>query len=231
MIWRLRRSNPVPHRHDLMWVSPEGWEACLEMQPRLRQLPSVRSWITAGRPVIRRRLMPGDNPKCCPAAITTPLAEGRMRIGLEVTADAIVHVEKPPALVTVQKTLPLTWQATLERIVATGHRHGLTPRVFGSAMWQVVTGHPYLTDRSDIDLLWHVPDARLAESAALCLSLQKIGQDAPVRLDGEIMRDDGLSMNWREFDISRSDRDILVKSDTGANLMSQKDFVGQRRTP
>ena len=39
-----------------------------------------------------------------------------------------------------------------------GETVGITPRVFGALLWEDVTGLPYLTEQSDLDLLRRGPD-------------------------------------------------------------------------
>ncbi len=82
-------------------------------------------------------------------------------------------------------------------LVAFGERAALTPCVFGALLWQHLTGLPYLTARSDLDLLWNVSDE--AAAAPLLRALLRLDAAGPIRLDGELVLPDGAGVNWREL--------------------------------
>ena len=65
-----------------------------------------------------------------------------------------------------------------------------------------------MTDRSDLDLLLHVHrDTDLHPPGR---RPGRIEAAAPMRLDGELIRDDGAAVNWREFHAGA--REVLVKT-------------------
>ena len=97
-------------------------------------------------------------------------------------------------------------------------------RVFGSLAWRALTGLDYLTDRSDLDLLLHVH--RDTDIHRLTAELAGIEAAAPMRLDGELVRDDGAAVNWREFHAGA--REILVKTDRRRQLCSTASSFLQR---
>jgi phosphoribosyl-dephospho-CoA transferase len=94
----------------------------------------------------------------------------------------------------------------------------VSPRVFGSLLWEHLTAQPYLTPKSDLDLLWSVADSRSA--AGLVEGLQRLDADSPFRLDGELELSDGGGVNWRELSqAGGAGRDaVLVKTMNGAEL-------------
>ena len=104
---------------------------------------------------------------------------------------------------------------------------GLAPRVFGSAMWQHVTGLPYLHERSDLDLLWDIPPGLdpAPVVAQLVAALQALDAGPGPRLDGEIVLDRARAANWREL-VPGAAREVLVKTDTAVTLMSRGSFLG-----
>jgi phosphoribosyl-dephospho-CoA transferase len=88
------------------------------------------------------------------------------------------------------------WQPVLAALLDLGEAVETTPRVFGALLWQHTTGLPYLTARSDLDLLWSISDERSApRSWSGCSGLTR----SPVRLDGELELPDGAGVNWREL--------------------------------
>ena len=53
---------------------------------------------------------------------------------------------------------PAEWQPVVAALLDLGETVGITPRVFGALLWEDVTGLPYLTAQSDLDLLRRGPD-------------------------------------------------------------------------
>ena len=93
--------------------------------------------------------------------------------------------------------------------------------MFGSLAWRALTGLDYLTDRSDLDLLLHVH--RDTDLHRLAADVAGIEAAAPMRLDGELIRDDGAAVNWREFHAGA--REILVKTVGGVALLDTQPFL------
>jgi len=94
-------------------------------------------------------------------------------------------------------------------------------RVFGSLAWRALTGLDYLTDRSDLDLLLYV--RRDTDLRRLAAELAEIEAAAPMRLDGELVRDDAAAVNWRELHAGA--REILVKTVGGVALVDTSLFL------
>ena len=97
----------------------------------------------------------------------------------------------------------------------------MAPRVFGALLWQHATGLPYLTARSDLDLLWSVSDERTA--TLIVEGLLQLDEGSPVRLDGELELTDGAAVNWRELARSgaRPDDELLVKTMDGVEFRTR----------
>ena len=98
-------------------------------------------------------------------------------------------------------------------------------RVFGSLAWQSLTGLDYVTDRSDLDVLFEFRgetdiDRFVADVAA-------IENEAPMRIDGELMRADGAAVNWRELHGGGSE--LLVKSIESVILLGRNRFISGAR--
>jgi phosphoribosyl-dephospho-CoA transferase len=53
-----------------------------------------------------------------------------------------------------------------------------------------------------------------------------IEAEAPMRLDGELMRDDGAAVNWREFYSGAGE--VLVKHIDGVGLLDRDLFISGR---
>jgi phosphoribosyl-dephospho-CoA transferase len=101
-------------------------------------------------------------------------------------------------------------------------RLGVEARVFGSLAWCLLTGLNYLTARSDLDFTLSLPHPH--HFAELMTELGSIDSAAPMRLDGEIVRDDGAGVHWRE--LHSGAREVLAKTVGGPTLLSSAEFTG-----
>ena len=212
-------------RHDLLRIGASGWQALLRRRPDLAGIPAVQAWAARLQPAMSRRSQAGDAPGWLPAAIALPPSEGRTRLAFELLADEIDGVLPPPLLRDAlggawPGRLPGGWIEPARRLVGIGDRLGLAPRLFGSLMWQCVTGMPYARDGSDLDLLWVVPPGAdaLARVPALLAALDAIRSEG-VRVDGEVVFPDGAAANWQELLAARPQDEVLVKTETAIMLM------------
>lgn len=203
-------------RHDLVRVDPSAWAAWLGAQPDLAGLRHLPGWAEAGRPVIVRRRIPGETAAGIPLGLPMPPADGKRRIGLALPA-AVLASMKPPDLSEVREHAPAAWRATIAALLALGRDHGLAPRPFGSLLWQTVTGLTYLGATSDLDLLW---PCAAPISSGLLDGLDAVAEQAPMRIDGEILLPDGTGLHWRELRDAPGGGSVLAKSLDGVALMS-----------
>ena len=134
---------------------------------------------------------------------------------------AVVRRRQPPlALAAVTAHAPAHWRAPLAALLADAERHGCSLSVFGSAAMQALTGLPYLTPRSDLDLLLH-PRGVAALHAGLALLLRHAGA---LPLDGEIVFPGGAAVAWKEWSGSGEQR-VLVKHIDGVRLASKAELL------
>jgi phosphoribosyl-dephospho-CoA transferase len=133
----------------------------------------------------------------------------------------IVSIAPPPALSAAGRAAPPAWRPTLEALDELAFRHSIEARVFGSLAWRALTGLDYLTDRSDLDMLLYVH--RDTDLHRLAADLAGIEAGAPMRLDGELIRDDGGAVNWRE--VYAGAREILIKTIGGVALLDASLFL------
>ena len=119
-----------------------------------------------------------------------------------------------------KRTTPTAWQSVVTAVLDVGDTVKITPRVFGALLWEHATGLPYLTAKSDLDLLWSISDRQTA--ALLVERLLKLEAEGPVRLDGELELPDGAGVNWRELAYN-SDKhsQVLVKTMDGVEVRSK----------
>ncbi|NPD66796.1 malonate decarboxylase holo-[acyl-carrier-protein] synthase (plasmid) [Lichenicola cladoniae] len=200
-------------RHDLLTVDPIVWEAMLGRHPALRDLPLLADWSRHGWPVIVRRRMAGDALGSVPAALPLPPEHGKRRLAFSFPDSLGLLPLAPVSVSDAALTAPDAWQAVIAGLVELGETVGVSPRVFGSLLWQHLTGLSYLTMRSDLDLLWSGADRTRVET--LVAGLLRLDRDSPIRIDGELELPDGSAFNWREFADSRDCSSMLLKTMDG----------------
>ncbi len=213
------RDWPI-RRHDLIFVSRAGWRAMLATRPDLAADPLVATWVDKGWPLVGRRALP-DEGGGAPLGLPLPPFAGKRRISILMPPDDIVCTAPPPVLSVVRWAAPRAWRSTLDGLEDMAARHRTDVRVFGSLAWQALTGLDYVTGRSDLDVL--LPLHRDTDLGRVVADMAAIEAAAPVRLDGELIRDDGAGVNWREF--RGGARDVLVKTAGGVALLDASRFL------
>jgi phosphoribosyl-dephospho-CoA transferase len=208
-------------RHDLLRADPAAWDAMLQRHPGIADLPLVANWARLDRPVIVRRRMVGDFADSVPAALPLPPCHGKRRLAFSFSSDAAITGLPPVLLSDAARTAPTEWQPVIGALLDLGDAIEIAPRVFGALLWQHATGLPYLSARSDLDLIWSISDERTALS--LVDRLLRLDAESPVRVDGELELPDGAGLNWRELAQSRADLsdELLVKTMDGVEMRTR----------
>jgi phosphoribosyl-dephospho-CoA transferase len=209
-----------PGRHDLVFVSPEGWRAMLDARDDLAADSLLARWPKMRWPTIRRRALPCEATGLA-LGLPLPPSAGKKRVSLVVDIDHVASVARPPSLRQARAYAPRNWWPTLDRLDGLALRHAVEVRVFGSLAWQSLTGLDYVTDRSDLDVLFEFH--RETDIDRFVADVAAIETDAPMRLDGELMGADGAAVNWREFHSGTSE--LLVKSLARVVLLGRHQFM------
>jgi phosphoribosyl-dephospho-CoA transferase len=204
-------------RHGMVKASTAGWAAVMNRYPELASEPIVAGWAHAGRPLVVRRPACSDTAGLVPLGLPLPPSHGKRRIAVSLAPADIVAAALPPLLADAAAAAPAHWRKTIDLLLQ------LLPetRTFGSLAWQHLTGLPYLTDSSDLDLLW--PLAAMTEAKTLPFDIARIAKQAPMRLDGEITGPAG-GVQWRELTGIDTD-EVLVKSPTGVANTTRAAFL------
>jgi phosphoribosyl-dephospho-CoA transferase len=202
-------------RHDLLTVDPAYWSSMLRDKPELEAVPLIEEWAGRGFPVILRRGLRDDPPNLVPAGIPLPPGQGRGRVAILLPATAITAVRPPPRAEEVCATAPPSWRETLATAAQLpGADDGA--RVFGSLLWQSITSLSYMTENSDLDLLWSCA----SDPIPLATAILALEQRSPMQIDGEIVLPDGGGCHWREI-VDMELPDVMVKTLTGIELRSK----------
>lgn len=183
-------------RHKLVWLSQEGWQRAAESAP-LSWRAHVDAWRRADRPAVVRRAEPGASAEeVCIGIALPPDRDGtKTRVPLRVNAADIKKVLPPLDLAAAAIAIPDTLSARYQSLVADAAERGLPLRVFGSVALQALTGEPYVTAASDIDLLFQ-PGSREEMRRGLALL---DAHAAGLPLDGEIVFPSGDAVAWKEW--------------------------------
>lgn len=192
-------------RHDLVWLTPRGWDAALA-----RALPgqheAIEQWQGQGWPAVVRRDEAGAAPGNVSLGLALPPdADGvKRRIALHAPESEIAKSAPALPLLDAADAAPAHWRPALDMLA-----HALPLRAFGSLALQAITGQAYLTPKSDIDLLFH-PTTRSMLDAGLAIM-----SASPLPLDGEIVFPSGDAVAWKEW--AGAER-VLVKSVASVRL-------------
>ena len=190
----------------------------LRARGRLASLPYVAQWALRGWPVIVRRPAADDDPALIPVALPLPPAAGKLRLAAQLPPEHIRGRLPPLTLRAAREEAPLAWEPVVASLLALADQTGVEPRLFGSLLWQRLTGLGYLSETSDLDLLWPVADAERAHRLVQWLASIEAG--SPVRLDGEILLPGGGGVQWREWHGGASE--VLVKTAAGVLLQPRR---------
>jgi phosphoribosyl-dephospho-CoA transferase len=207
-------------RHELLSVAPSSWRLELASRPAVAAAPFLATWADNGWPVIVRRRMAGDDADRVPVGVPLPPAAGKRRIALTIPEQAVLERSPPPSLLAAGHAANPGWGPTIRALVALGARHSVSPAAFGSLLWQYRIGLPYLSPRSDLDVLW--PIRADCEIGALVAGIAAAERGAPMRIDGEVVFPDGEAVNWRELHMALNQdgpTEVLAKSIGGMRLL------------
>jgi len=193
-------------RHELVWLTAQGWkEAAASVRPG--DLRSLALWERQGWPAVVRRRDVGAPGHVVSLGIALPPSGAdapKERIGLR--ADA-AHVQRRlPALglAEAMAAAPAAWRPALDELAGAG----VALRAYGSLALQAITGLPYLTSASDIDLLL-APGSRAELDAGIGL-LSRYAETLP--LDGEVVFPSGEAVAWKEWRDAAPRSRVLVKT-------------------
>lgn len=176
-------------------------------------------WQAAGRPyVVSRRAEPSHVALgFCTVDVRFPDLRPR-RIAARTALRQVIDVVRPPRLGEIAGCpAAQIHAAAFARLAEAADAAGIDIRVYGSWMWQALTGERHVRDGSDLDVLVDVADVDEAEHVARFLERAEAG--LAFKLDGELSIAGLGEVHWRE--IRHAKAEVLVKSVDSLRLMAR----------
>ena len=192
-------------RHTLVWLSQAP-------QPDMADDTSVvDQWHSEGNPFVVCRQRSEAGFVSLGFCLVSPAHRPR-RIAVHARKDTILHTTRPPALNEVS--------AAFSNLSIAADRAGLDIRVYGSWMWQTLTGSPHVNASSDLDLLIEVTDQAVADRAVEFL--ERESGNCPCKIDGELSFPGAGEVHWREY--LQGEPILLVKSIDATRMLPREDL-------
>lgn len=202
-------------RHDLVWLTPDGWGAALA-QARPVERAALERWQREDWPAIVRRRDADAPSSVVSAGVALPPEREtgiKPRIALRLDASHIARHSPPLSIAQIASAAPTHWRPALERLADDAHELELS--AYGSLALQSITRLPYLTPTSDIDLLF-APSTRTQLGTGINLLTSACAQ---LPLDGEVVFPNGDAVAWKEWrDAVAGGARVLVKSQHAVRL-------------
>ena len=201
-------------RHTLVWLS-QAPEAETD-DDRVR----AAAWQMSGHPFIvtRRR---DDGRDIGLGFCTTDPAHPELRprrVAARTDPGRIVRNIRPPGLLEIARCPAAMARAdSFSRLISAAARAGLDVRVYGSWMWQALTGERHVHAASDLDVVIDVADLAAADRAAAFLAHEE--PELAFRIDGELSFPGLGEIQWRE--ILQDKDEVLLKSVDTLQLVSR----------
>jgi len=181
-------------RHDLVWLSREGWLHLMAQPHEGDVLGCLQHWWSRRLPLVVGRQEPG-RPELA-LGLAAPLEWGRRKIAVHAPRGTVLYHDRFPRAADIARLLPTGLRARWIELAPSLAKGEVDARVHGSYGWQCVTGMRYLTARSDIDLL--LPVCGLDHADAVAARLEAMPWAGP-RIDGELLFPNGSAVAWREW--------------------------------
>jgi len=212
-------------RHTLVWVRPEFRASVAAQITDDAMHAQATAWLAADRPLVVARQPDDKVSETISVGLALPPAQVKRRIALRVAAHDIARYTPPMLLADATTHAPTEWQPALAELVSAATKLDLELRVFGSLAWQALSGLPYLTPQSDIDLLWH-PQSHTQLQQGIEL-LARWEQSSGLRADGEVLFGGSGAVSWREWSTIKSgvDQRVLVKRTSSAELVDARKLL------
>ncbi len=201
-------------RHTLVWLSQAPGAETEDDRAR------AAIWHRTDRPfvVTRRR---NDGKEIDLGFCTTDPAHPELRprrVAARTDPACIVRHARPPRLEEIARCPAATPKAdSFSHLIYAATQGGHDLHVYGSWMWQALTGERHVHEASDLDLVIDVADLDAALRTAAFLAREE--QELAFRIDGELSFPGLGEVPWRELLQPRDE--VLLKSIESMQLVSR----------
>ena len=192
-------------QRDWAWLGL-SWQVHLTSPLPEQARAALADWFTQSKPAMVCRRGAGDAPGIA-LCVTLPASRWLAAIRFTVGRGAIARVAHPAPLAEAIACSPPSWHRSLFDLARASAAAGVPLSVTGLLGWQHLTGEPYVTDRSPVDLLLR-PHTRLQLEQVIALLRAREDGKGP-RLDGEVLLGWSDAVAWR--DLARGRRRVLAK--------------------
>ncbi len=201
-----------PSRHQRAWLSP-SWKLHVAAPISLEAQAALGEWFSRGLPAMVCGAAGGTagDATRVELSVTLPAARWYAALRFPVGRAAITRLAPPLPLAEAIPSAPPAWRPPLEELDRAATAEGAPLSVTGPLAWQHLTGEPYVTPRSAVELVFR-PSTRQQLGAILALLRLRDGWDGPP-LAGEAVLGWNDAVAWR--DLAHGRRRVLVRS--GAN--------------
>ena len=178
---------------------------------------TVQQWIAEGKALV----CPRQDPRLSALQLGLAFIDHgvKHRAFVQVRRADVLRATSPHALVDCLDLFGEKEASTLRHLAETLRAAGFPLYVFGSVAWEMITGVPYRTASSDLDLLC---DVRTLQDVRFVTNTLAAADGAlPFRIDGELRFPNEACVNWREAVIAREvgdEMEVLVKGETGVSM-------------
>jgi phosphoribosyl-dephospho-CoA transferase len=204
------RVNPDLHgrpaRHQRAWLVP-SWKAHLAAPLSTEALAALGEWFSRALPAM---VCGGgeDGQAGLGLSVTLPSSRWHATLRFRVARAALARVGPPLPLAEAIASAPPAWRAPLIDLDRAAAGVDVPLSVVGTLAWQHLTGEPYVTPGSRVELVFR-PRTRRQLEGVLALLLARDAWDGPP-LAGEAVLGWNDTVAWR--DLAHGRRRVLVRS-------------------
>ncbi len=179
----------------------------------------ILRWLSEVNLCVIRRPVLEDAGTRVSLAVSFPLSENKYHSAFSVPAHIIAQVSAPPLLNDCISILPQFQQNLLAPLLADT---SLSPRVFGSLAWQFLSKQQYLTDNSDIDLVYRI-EASEDWSRLKSFLNSALPDSKRLKTDIEMTLPGDNSFSWHEF--RSQSKKLLIKGAKDCSIIPKEEIV------
>lgn len=206
-------------RHDLLILKPDAVMPSVACCTTDRAAHYVKQWIAECRSFV----CPRQNPRSNTLQLGLAFVDNgiKHRAFVQARYQDVLQADTPHELIECLDLFGEQEANVLRQLATKLNAAGFTLYVFGSVAWEKISGKPYRTEKSDLDLLCDV--ATIQDVRFVTASLAAADRELPFSIDGELRFPKDECVNWREVVAALEHHDeleVLIKGETGVYMSS-----------